>query len=100
MHADRMHVVLRFFEEAGALQVLQHFLARVESIESFGFGARGVGHVAGFVDHLHLRQVVAQSRFVVVLVVRWCDFHDARSEFGIDEDGVGDDWDATIRDRQ
>ena len=99
MYADAVRVVLRAAQQTVLAQPLQHLLARGEAIEPFEVFSGGGGHLSGFVDHLHLRQLVAQPRFVVALVVRRCHFHDAGAELAIDEDRIGDDRNASIRNR-
>ncbi len=57
-------------------------------------------HLRDFVHHVDLRQVVAQSGFEVVGIVRRRDLDRAGAELGIGEDVVGDDRDLAIHQRQ
>ena len=97
--AQRDHVVFRADQEAALLQVFQHFLPRLEAVETL-VRAGVLVHLRDFVHHVDLRQVVAQAGLEVVGIVRRRDLHRAGAELGIGEDVVGDDRDLAIHQRQ
>ena len=96
--AERYRVVLRSDQKALSGEVFDHASARCETLKA---GIRpGIGvHLIVFVDDFDLRKVVAKSRLEVVGVVRWRDFHGARTKLGLCK-VVGDDRDFTIHQRE
>ena len=100
VHTDAVRVVFRAAQETCSAELGKDFLARLEAIEAGKVAPRRIGHFSALVDDLQLRKMIAQARFVIVLVMRWRDFHDTRAEFRVDEDGVANDRNLAIGDRQ
>ncbi len=81
--ADRVHVLVNFFDQAAALQIVNQLFAAVEAIQPLVGASLGI-HNAVIVHHIDRRQLVTQPNLKVVRIVRRSHFHATGSKFGID----------------
>ena len=92
-------MLLNLLHEAKRFEIRYHLLAGLISVESRVGRASALGHLPIVSDHGFERQIVLQSRLIIVRIVRGRELYNTRSECTINE-LISDYWNRTILNRK